>query len=309
MKTEKKGVVLISPRKIIESDNNFGIPHLVTLAGYLEKELDLRVELFDLNYENKDGRELTKRLRSYGPFHCIGISCYSSFDYLSVMQLGALIKSCFPDVPLIVGGYHPSAVPQDFVDGDTPFDAVIAGEGENACKELVAGLIDGIGVDHEVYRSSAVTRLDSLPTYRWNFLDRYRSIPKYIDSKVQIYLSRGCPFRCNFCMEKCKENGEWRAYSADRAVDELERLGSYVKLKNIVVHIADPLFGHNASWRRDFLTKIVRSGIRPRLFWALMRVDTLSEEDVYLLSAAGFAIGFGLESGDPGMLALSLIHI
>jgi radical SAM superfamily enzyme YgiQ (UPF0313 family) len=34
-----------------------------------------------------------------------------------------------------------------------------------------------------------------------------------------------------------------------------------------------------------------------------MRVETLSEEDVYLLSEAGFAIGFGLESGDTGMLA------
>jgi radical SAM superfamily enzyme YgiQ (UPF0313 family) len=303
MKKKEKGVLFISPRKIKESDINFGVPHLISLGGYLQQELNIRVEVLDLNYENNDIDVIVKKIISLGPFHCIGISCYSSFDYLNVKRLGAVIKSCFPDVPLIAGGYHVSALPEDCINGDNPFDAVITGEGELACKEIITDILDNKKIEQKIYRPRVIAQLDSLPSYRWDLLKRYLFVPKYIGTTVQIYMSRGCPYHCNFCMEQSKESRGWRAFSADRAVEELKRLGSFIKLKNAVINIADPLFGYSASWRRGFLAQIIKSGLRPHLFWALMRVENLSEEDIYLLSEAGFAVGFGLESGDETMLA------
>ncbi len=103
-------------------------------------------------------------------------------------------------------------------------------------------------------------------------------------------------------MERAKTEYKWRAYSADRAVAELERLASFTDLSHWVVNLADPLFGFKRRWRRQVLEGIIERGLKPRQYWTLTRSDDLDVEDVKLLAAARFSIGIGLESGSPEML-------
>ena len=138
-------MVLISPGIIKWTDMDFGLPHLVSIGGYLREHLGVGVQILDLNYEGGDQQKLERTLENLGPFLVIGISCYSSFDYMRVMALARFIKDRFGKVPVVGGGYHASALPGDLVFPGSPFDAVVVGEGERCQAE-------GSGLCHNEFR-------------------------------------------------------------------------------------------------------------------------------------------------------------
>ena len=296
-------MLLLSPGIIKWTDADFGLPHLVSMGGLLQRELDLRVEIVDLAYEGGDHRALARTLDELGPYLLIGISCYSSFDYLRVMGLARFIRELYPDVPLVTGGYHASALPDDVVFDGSPFDATVIGEGELPLLEIARTLLGG-GALERVYGPDVVEDLDWLPPYQWDLLRRYWPRADTIGRKLQLYLSRGCPHRCTFCMERAKGERSWRALSPDRALDELHRLARWTDLDGWLVNLADPLFGLRRGWRREVLRRVIDEGLRPRQFWTLTRADSLEEEDVELLSRARVSVGIGVESGCPDMLRI-----
>ncbi|MCC7386157.1 MAG: radical SAM protein [Deltaproteobacteria bacterium] len=300
----KPAVTLISPGLIRWSDVDFGLPHLVALGGYLERSLGVRVEILDLAFEGGDHRALLRTLESLGPHLVIGISCYSSFDYLRVMSLARFLKKALPAVPLVAGGYHASALPGDLVFEGSPFDAVVVGEGERPMKRIVERLLGGAPLPGLVLGPENIEDLDELPPYQWSLLDRYWPRATQLGKRFQIYLSRGCPYHCAFCMERAKTEYRWRAFSAERALDELSRLAKHTPLGRWIVNVADPLFGFKRSWRRSVLEGVIRRGLVPQQFWTLTRTDELEEEDIALLARARFSIGIGAESGSPRMLGI-----
>lgn len=71
----------------------------------------------------------------------IGITANTCvFD--SVIKLIEILKSKLPDVPIIIGGPHPSAMPERSLQ-ETKTDFVAIGEGELAFEEMVACLKEG----------------------------------------------------------------------------------------------------------------------------------------------------------------------
>ncbi len=291
-------VLLLSPGAIKPSDADFGLPHLVSLGGYLEQQTGVRVEIVDLGYEAQERAGLERTLRGLGPYRLIGVSCYSSFDCLRVLALARWLRVLFPGVPLVAGGYHATALPEDLVFEGSPFDAVVAGEAEEGLRQIVER-----GIREPVVRAAPVEDLDSLPPYRWDLLRRYWPRAHALGGKLQLYLGRGCPYRCTFCMERAKGEHRWRAFSVARAVEELRRLDRVTPLREWLVNVADPLFGFDRAWRREVLEALVREGLLARQYWTLTRTDDLDSEDVSLLARARFSVGVGLESGSPEMLA------
>ena len=283
---------------------DFGLPHLVSMGGYVQHHTGVRVELLDLNYEGGDHTHLLRTIDALGPHLLIGLSTYSSFDYMRVMALARFLRRHYPDTPLVTGGYHASALPEDVVFDGSPFDAVIVGEGEKPLRSMVETLLGGGALEQQVWGPDQIADLDTLPPYQWQLLDRYWPRATDIGRKFQIYLARGCPYHCTFCMERAKSGYKWRAYSPERAVSELQRLAARTDLAQWVVNIADPLFGFKRSWRRQVLEGIVRHDLLPKQYWTLTRSDDLDDEDVGLLARARFSIGIGLESGSPSMLTL-----
>ncbi|MFN3201642.1 MAG: radical SAM protein [Bradymonadia bacterium] len=298
-------VLLISPGIIKWTDLDFGLPHLVSLGGYLLEHVPgVRVEILDLGYEGGDHRDLARTLAELGPFVCIGLSCYSSFDYMRVMALGRFIKGLYPEVPLVTGGYHASALPRDCVFEGSPFDAVLQGEGERSLASVVQTLLGGGRIEQPIISRDVIEDLDTLPPYRWDLLDRYWPRAHELGRKFQIYLSRGCVYHCTFCMERAKSGYTWRAFSPERAIEELRRLAARTDLSAWVVNLADPLFGFKRRWRREVLEGILKHRLFPRQYWTLTRSDDLDEEDVQLLARARFSIGIGVESASPRMLGI-----
>jgi len=196
---------------------------------------------------------------------------------------------------VVVGGYHPTAVASDFVYQKSPFDFIVKGEGEEALLAICRGkikkdnerkIIQGIPLD---LAASGF----SLSHGTLGFITKNKS--------ACIYLSRGCPFLCNFCMERAKRHGVWRSYSVDQAVTIIRRLSDDHDVERI--NITDACFGYNKHWRREFLSKLIKSKIK-REFWAETRIDLIDREDVDLLSKLNFRIDFGVESCSATMLRI-----
>lgn len=295
-------VLLVSPGILKWQDLDFGLPHLVSLGGYLRAHTGVRVEIVDLNYEGGDHRSLGRTLDALGPFLLIGVSTYSSFDRMRSVAVARFLRERYPGVPVVTGGYHASAVPEDLWYEGGPFDAVVVGEAEEPLLEIVRDLLGGGSVRPGVHGPGRVPDLDALPPTQWELLDRYWPNAHRLGRKLQIYLARGCPYRCTFCMERAKSGYSWRPYSAERAVEEVARLATFTDLSRWVVNVADPLFGFQRRWRLEVLEGLVRRGLLPRQYWTLTRSDDLDDDDVALLAKARFSIGIGLESGSPEML-------
>jgi hypothetical protein len=105
-------------------------------------------------------------------------------------------------------------------------------------------------------------------------------------------------------MERAKRETAWRSLAPEEAVEELQRLDSWLDLRGWTLRVVDPLFGMKRSWRRAFLEQLVRRPVRARKTWLLIRLDLVEEEDFALMARCNVAPGFGLESGDPAQLRL-----
>ncbi len=294
-------VLLLWPGGLFSGDANFGVPQLLSIAGALEQDGCAVVDVVDLDMERGFGRVDLARIAA-PHYDVVGISCYSSYDLLKVMAIGARLRACLPNAWLVTGGYHPSARPNDFTTDDSPFDYVIIGDGEAPMRRLLASYMVGKRPTEATIGPEPWSDPNELPPYDWSKLARYQPIARKLASQAEIYLSRGCPFDCAFCMERAKRDTSWRALEPERAVDEIHRLDSFLDLSEWTLFITDALFGMKRSWRRSFLEQLIRRPCRARKLWLLIRVDLIEREDLELMARANVACGFGLESGDPEQL-------
>jgi len=284
-------------------DGSFGVPHLVSLGSYVAAHSSVSVDILDLDWEQRLANPAPRRLFAR-EWDIVGISCYSSFDYLRAFYLGVEVRRLNPRVCLVVGGYHASARPSDFTGPESPFDHVVVGEGEQPLLRIVQAWQRGERLPERVLGPEIVPQLDDLPPLDWQLLARYLKAARAVRAQVTLSLSRGCPFQCAFCMEPAKGTPGWRAYSPARAESELQRLHAALDLTDRSLFLTDPLFGLRSSWRREMLQRLQRLHLPVSKVWALTRADVIRPEDIDAFHACHFGLGFGLESGDPNMLAI-----
>lgn len=300
-------VLLLWPGTEGVAAGNFGVPQLVTMATYLRARTGAAVDIVDLAIEKGLGPVSLPRLLAAPDgrgYDVIALGCYSSYDYLKCLTIAGLARAAWPRATICAGGYHVSARPTDIVFDGSPFDVAIVGEGERPMQRVVESVAGGAPLREVILGPLPIEDLDGLPPTDWSLLERYRRHAPRLASQVQLYLSRGCPFDCAFCMERAKREVSWRAYSVERALDEVARLAAFVDLRAFTVYFADALFGMRKAWRRELLEGLARSGVATRKLWLLIRVDMVEEEDLRLFAAANCGLGFGLESGDPAQLAI-----
>jgi protein-L-isoaspartate(D-aspartate) O-methyltransferase len=285
---------------------NFGVPQLVLMGTYAQQQTNATVEIRDLAIERILGSESLPQMLA-GPdgrgFDIVALSIYSSYDHLKCTAIAELVRQSWPDAVIVAGGYHASARPLEYLEEDAPFDVIVVGEGEKPLVQIIESVAGGAPLRHTVLGPQAVDHLDEMPPSDWSLLARYRTVARQVASQAQVYLSRGCPFDCAFCMERAKREVSWRSLSVQRALDEIESLHRFLDLRTWTLYFGDALFGMKKSWRRAFLEGLARRDIPVDKYWLLIRVDLVDDEDLKLFGAANCGLGFGLESGDPGLLA------
>jgi radical SAM superfamily enzyme YgiQ (UPF0313 family) len=136
---------------------------------------------------------------------------------------------------------------------------------------------------------------------RWDLVDdaTESALPDTI-STVCVYLSRGCPFSCSFCVESLKDRS-WRPYHPEKAVAEVRAAGE--RFHPVAVAVGDACFGVRSAWRKEFLRRL--ADLAPP-YWVFFetRPEFLDSDDIQLLRDMKVAVQFGVESCSPAMLRL-----
>lgn len=140
------------------------------------------------------------------------------------------------------------------------------------------------------------------PAYFNTDLSRYHDGFCQHRPAVQLHSSRGCPFRCNFCLwiQVMYDNGKHRCFPPARVVDEMiaarDRFGARE------VYFDDDDFTVRKEHVLGICDEIKRRGLR--LPWSVMGDAMATDEETLERMAGAGCVGmkFGLESADPEVL-------
>jgi anaerobic magnesium-protoporphyrin IX monomethyl ester cyclase len=119
---------------------------------------------------------------------------------------------------------------------------------------------------------------------------------------VQMHASRGCPFRCTFCLwvNVMYGNGPYRTFSARRVVDEMEEVVRRYGAKEI--YFDDDIFTAREGHVLEICTEIQKRGLR--VPWSVMGdAMAVTERAIVEMGRAGcIGMKLGIESTNPQVL-------
>lgn len=258
--------------------------------------------LLDSVAERKDISSLIKEIIRISPLF-VGIYV-NSFMVRSTRALIAGIKRK-SNIPVLIGGPHITAVPISVITLNADFG--VRGDGEDAIINLAIHLLDnerlerktGIFTKYDAMKNdfpeiAIVKDLDNipLPLRMENHKKRYFS-PFYSPIFTTTIISRGCPYRCIFCMSGSL--GSYRLRSVDSAIEEMRILANEGYR---TIQFQDDVFNLNSKWLNEFCEKMIKTGLNKTLLWDCnVRVELLDEDIMNLMSRAGCRmIRFGAET-------------
>jgi magnesium-protoporphyrin IX monomethyl ester (oxidative) cyclase len=209
-----------------------------------------------------------------------------------------------------MGGFHPTALPEDVLDLGC-VDLVVVGEGEATFRELVekGPSRDVKGLCWKENGQFVHTGMRELIRDVDSIRLPLRSIrPERFGEKSEdytidtIYTSRGCPWKCSFCAND-KMHRQWRGRSAENVVEEIARLHDPKKRKLLKIWDANFLTNVRRAERIcDFM--IDRGLTNFRIMIETRARDVVRAERILdKLHRAGLRkVGLGIESPNPETL-------
>jgi anaerobic magnesium-protoporphyrin IX monomethyl ester cyclase len=280
---------------------------LAFLGAALERA-GVEVKILDLVVSPYSKNMLESVLKGFLP-HIVGTTAVTmTFD--NAINVIEDVKSIDPDVITVMGGPHVTFCAGDTMNSFPALDCIVLGEGEETIVDLaravegghnwgdIRGLVyrNGSGIHSTGFKPPGI-ELDSLPVPARHLLPlgRYRAL----EMPVSMTTSRGCPFKCIFCVGRKMVGAKIRYLSPEKVVDELEYLST---LNFHQINIADDVFTASKRHCLAVCNEIMRRKIKTR--WsAFARVDTVSREVLAKMKGAGCAVlSFGVETANRDIL-------
>jgi len=112
---------------------------LAYVAAALEKA-GFQVDIFDNYLLERPIEEVKSEVKKRSP-EIVGITC-SSLTYERCIKTAKAVKEAYPSCKVVVGGPHPSYMPQTMLQHEE-IDYVVIGEGEQAMVKLAASIMKG----------------------------------------------------------------------------------------------------------------------------------------------------------------------
>ncbi len=201
---------------------------------------------------------------------------------------------------VVLGGAHATALPEEAIQHA---DCVIRGEAEwTFPKVLDSGKVEGI-VD-----PLTPGELDALPIpSRWQLdLDTYAASGEEIAGlsyrTLGIITSRGCPFKCNFCINS-KREAPLRFHGTERVIEELRYLVDRHHIQSVAFY--DELMATDAKRFREICEAILSKGLHHLKWECQMHARTVRPDVLQLMKRAGcIQVAIGFESGSQRVLDL-----
>ena len=258
----------------------------------------------------------------------IGIQVFSH-AFEMVKKGLTLIRKAKDDVVIVVGGPHPSGLPEETLYSMKEADFGFRGEAEIGLPMLIKQIINFKNpidippnvleeVPGLIWRRNSrvicnspvfVENLDELGCPDWELINprEYPQAPQGVVFKnwpaAPIVATRGCPFNCTFCAGSTISGRKTRFRSIKNIIEEIKFLSSRFGVKEI--HILDDNFMLKRQYVRNFCRALIDDKIE--ISWCCpngVRLDNLDEETLLLMKKSGcYYISVGIESGSSRILA------
>lgn len=263
------------------------------LATILKKE----------GYEVKLARPKSKE--DFINFRDADIICMSgtSLEYPMNIECAIWIRKHFPDIKILLGGSHATAMPQDVSESGF-FDAIGAGEGELIMLDMIRNIKRGML--KKIYFSNGFIRdLDKIPFPDRTLIegsygkDIFINRKSYISGGSESFItSRGCSFNCAFCAARSMWNGRIRYRSIGNIASEIKQIVEFTGQRQFGI------WDDNLTLNRKRCLRLCEAFKELGIIWrCLVKADNLDPEVCKALVTAGCKeIWPGIESGDQRVL-------
>jgi radical SAM superfamily enzyme YgiQ (UPF0313 family) len=143
---------------------------------------------------------------------CMGVYIWNAEE---TFRLLSLLKAVSPHIPVILGGPEISHESESQPLAKMA-DYVISGWGEATLPELCSQILNGTPPEEKFHKGRHLDLNDIVMPYHLYTDEDIASRTLYVEA------SRGCPFRCEFCLSSLDKTA--RAFDTDRFLDEMEKL-------------------------------------------------------------------------------------
>jgi anaerobic magnesium-protoporphyrin IX monomethyl ester cyclase len=250
----------------------------------------------------------------------VGFTCLFSHCWPLVLSMAKAIKEKYPNVFMIAGGEHPTALPKLVLESGL-FDVVITGEGEETMLELCTRVLanqewrDILGIafykDGELKTTCSrkrVTDIDRFPHPDWDswcltsYIENEQVTGINLGRQMPILGSRGCPYACKFCSNEDMWTRRYIMRDPKSLVDEME----YMKKKYQVSGFTfmDSTFVVNRNKTLAFANELIARKLDVTYqLPAGTRCEAFDEELAFALDKSGLRnFAFAPESGSEEIL-------
>ena len=232
-------------------------------------------------------------------------------------ELARRVRALNPDVKIIFGGPHPTALPEESL---LFGDMVVSHEGDATLPLLLdrlqenlsqPHLRDLLGVSYRGREGEVVGNPDR-PFLTGEELSAL-PFPLYSDRVNRgithnvVNTSRGCPYECDFCSVIENFGRGFRFLDDDAAVALIRHT---IQLNGKPIFFGDDIFAANRARTTRLLERLLREGVKMPHWFAQVRVETAQDPDLLrLMKRANCAMVFiGLESVNDETLKLFHKH-
>lgn len=245
---------------------------------------------------------------------CLAISLVTGPMIRETAAVAKAVKAWSPDFPIILGGWHPSLLPQQTL--EAPYiDYVVRGQGEDAMLELVQhlssgaapDLIAGIGFKRNgkvIFSPERALRpIVDMPPKAYHLAD-FDAYERACGRRWAMYTSSlACPFNCAYCTNGGVYGRKWNALPAEQFVEETVDLSRRYALE--MLWVVDDNFMVDMDRVRGIADGLVRE--KSHFTWSVQAtsnvVARLTSEDLRMLQRAGLRqICQGVDSGSHAVL-------
>ncbi len=245
---------------------------------------------------------------------CLAVSLVTGPMIRETVAIAREAKRLYPDKPVILGGWHPSLLPDQTLE-DESVDVVVQGQGEDALLEVVRRIEAGEsleGVAGAGYKRDGELRFNparplrpiaELPPKAYELAD-FDAYQRITGRRWAMYASSlACPYDCSFCTNAAVYQRAWNALPAEQAVDEMVELTSRHNLE--LLWVVDDNFLVDLERAVAIGEGLARRGVRHE--WSIQAttnlVARLSVEQLRILRRAGLTqICHGAESASAKVL-------
>ena len=312
----KKKIVLYFPPPFTYERSWKGVPlALLSISRVLDSEgYDIKI-ITDFLSEDHE-KEILKYAKDS---ICLGISAMTGFQIFDGLKISEMVKSKYPNIPIVWGGWHPSLLPEETIRNKN-IDIVIKGQGDRTFPELVHALergtdlkkIQGIVFKRGSRTISTPSReledINDLPPMPYHLIDMEKCIlsTEYGKRTIPYISSYGCPHRCGFCVEQIVNKRRWKALKAERVIKEWEYLIKKYRADSIAIY--DSNFFVDKKRVYDICRGLLKKNLKIRWGNANGRVSQMVRYEPEIWQAmkdSGCSmILTGAESGDQDALDL-----